>query len=234
MRTDNEIVYFQKQIKKSLDFFEERLYCSTYENHIKESYFLNRLDVLNYEGEVYKHNCLPCNLADGANLIQYFLKNNLNCENIRFFINTYSIILYQQAERFGVIYCQLDYRTNKNEFDWSLFPNLQKIKYWANFFKHPKSFMFIHHPTFHIENYQDNPNFMFDGYVNSEFVKKYFSGPKFNLQLESLLLNKDFKVFFPDLIDFTKLICDESENLINTILSNEEYIKKLQVYRNRI
>lgn len=239
MRIDDEIAYFQKQIKESLDFFEAWLYPSAYENltykgtPLKKSIFFDKLDVLSHDEEDYKHNCLPCNLTDGANLIRYFLKNNLTCESIRFFTNIYSVLLYQQAERFGVIYYQLDYKTNNNEFDWSQFPNLQIIKYWANFFKHPKSSMFLHHPTFHIESYSDNPNFMFDGCINSEFVKKYFSGRKLNLELENLLLNKEFKIFFPDILGFTKLVCDESENLICIINSSKENIERLRLYRKK-
>jgi hypothetical protein len=235
MRRDDEEVYFQKQIKESLDFFEAWLYPNTYRNltyngvPIKKSLFIDKLAVLSHINEEYKHNCLPCNLTDGANLILSFLVNNLNCTNIRYFTNLYSILLYQQAERLGVIYYQLDYKTN-NEFDWSQFPNLQTIKYWANFFKHPKSSLFIHHPTFHIESYPNNPNIMYDGNINSEFVKKYFSGRKFNEELKSLLLNKNFKIFFPDLIKYTKLICTESDFLISTILSNEDNIEKLKCY----
>jgi hypothetical protein len=239
MRRDDEIDYFQKQIKESLDFFEDWLYPSTYENltfkgvPLKKSVFFDKLDELSHDKGDYKHNCLPCNLTDGANLIRYFLEKNITCESIRFFVNIYSILLYQQAERFGVIYSQLGYITNKNEFDWSQFPNLQNLKYWANFFKHPKSSMFLHHPTFHIESYSGNPNFMFDGIINNEFVKKYFAGGKLNMELEKLFLNKEFKIFFPDLISFTKLLCNESDNLINIINSKKENIEILKLYRKK-
>lgn len=236
MRID-EIENFQKQIKESSDFFEDWLYPSSYENitykgtPLKESVFFDKLEELSQDKDEYMHNCLPCNLTEGANLIRYFLNNNLTCENIEFFINIYTLLIYQQTERFGVIYFQLGYKTNNNEFDWSQFPNLQKIKYWANFFKHPKSSMFLHHPTYHIESYSNNPNFMFDGSINSVFVKKYFAGPKLNQELEKLLLNKEFKIFFPDILGFTKLLCDESEILINIINSKKENIEKLKLYR---
>lgn len=236
MIRDEEIIYFQQQIKDSLDYYESFLYPNTYKHleidkePIKKSLFIEKLDVLSQINEKYKHNCLPCNLTDGANNILLFLENNLNCTNIRYFTNIYSILFYQQAERFGVIYSQLGYTTNKKEFNWNSFPNLQKVKYWANFFKHPKSSMFLHHPTFHIESFTGNPNFMFNGSINSEFIKKYFSGGKFNLELENLLLNKNYKVFFPDIFDFTKLICDESNSLISIILSDEKNIEVLRKY----
>lgn len=235
----DQIEYFQKQIKHSLEFFEDWLYPSEYENitykliPLRKSVFFDKLDKLSHDKDVYKHNCLPCNLTDGANLIRYFLKSNIECENIRYFVNIYSILLYQQAERFGVIYFQLGYRNKKDEFDWSQFPNLQILKFWANFFKHPKSSMFLHHPTFHIESYSFNPNFMFDGRINSEFVKKYYSGRKLNLELEKLLQNKKFKIFFPDIISFTKLLCDESDYLINIINSKKENIEKLKLFRKK-
>jgi hypothetical protein len=240
MQRIDEIDYFQKQIKHSFEFFEEWLYPSVYENltykgiPLRKSVFFDKLDKLSHDKDDYKHNCLPCNLTDGANLIRYFLKSNFKCENIRYFVNIYSILLYQQAERFGVIYVKLGYKKeDKNEFDWSKFPSLIKIKHWANFFKHPKSSMFIHHPTFHIESFPDNPNFMFDGIIDSEFVKKYFAGPNLNSKLEILLLNKEFKIFFPDIISFTKLLCDESDYLINIINSKNENIEKLKFFRKK-
>jgi hypothetical protein len=239
MRREDEINYFQKQIKEALNLFEKRIYPNTFENFtidgipIKKSVFFDKLDHLSHEKYDYQHNCLPCNLTDGANMILYFLENNSTCRNIKFFVNIYTLLLYQQAERFGVIYSQLGYKTQKNEFDWKQFPNLQIIKYWANFFKHPKSSMFLHHPTYHIESFSDKPNIMFDGIINSDFVKKYYSGPKLNQELEQILLNKDFKIFFPDIIDFTKLICDESEILINIINSKKGNIEKLKLYRKK-
>jgi len=106
----DQIEYFQKQIKHSLEFFEDWLYPSDYENitykliPLRKSVFFDKLDKLSHDKDVYKHNCLPCNLTDGANLIRYFLKSNIECESIRYFVNIYSILLYQQAERFGVIF----------------------------------------------------------------------------------------------------------------------------------
>lgn len=239
MRNDDEIRYFQCQIKKSKDFFENWYFtsnCDIFNNQgvpIKKNIFQDKLEILNYEKGDYMHNCIPCNLKDGANIIRYFLNSNLECDNIWFFVSIYSFLLYQQAERFGVIYSKLGFKTNKNEFDWSKFPNLQNLKYWANFFKHPKSSMYLHHPTFHIESYPDNPNLMFDGYINSEFVKTYFSGSKKNKDLEELLSNKEYKVLFPDLLILTKSICIESDVLIDKINSNKENIEILKFYRSK-
>lgn len=74
---------------------------------------------------------------------------------------------------------------------------------------------------------------MFDGRINSEFVKKYYSGRKLNLELEKLLQNKKFKIFFPDIISFTKLLCDESDYLMNVINSKKENIEKLKLFRKK-
>lgn len=228
---NEEIVFFQEQIKESLMSLENKLYLGVNEKgEYYRSIFFDELEILSDGKSGKSHNCVPCNLTDGINLIRYFLKTNLKCLHLKFFINTYSLLLYQQAERFGVIYSQIGYIDKKHEFDWNKFSELQMIKYWANFFKHPKSSLFLHHPTFHIESCPDLTNFMFDGVINSEFVKKCFCGGKFNKELEEKLSNKNYKIFFPDLIEFTNLICYESKRLIENIKSDERNIEKLKIF----
>lgn len=230
----DETAFFQEQIKESLDLIENKLYLNVDEKtkHVR-SVFFDELELLSVGENSKLHNCVPCNLNYGINLIRYFLKTNLSCQHIKFFLNVYTNLLYQQAERFGVVYSKLGYVGSKNEFDWNRFPKLQIIKYWANFFKHPKSTMFLHHTTFHIESYSDKPNFLFDGVIDCEFVKKYFSGSKLNKELEEKISNKDFKVFFPDLVVFTNLICDESDEIIAKIKSNDANIEKLKSFRRK-
>jgi hypothetical protein len=238
----DEVVYFQKKIKESFDIFDSWLFPSTYQNFtfndsaLKKAVFLDQLDELNNDNGVYNHNCIPCNLTDGAGLIYQFLQNNTNCESIRYFVTIYSLLLYLQAERFGVIYKDLEYdylnKKGNKEFNWKSFPELLLVKRWANFFKHPKSSMFIHHSTFHIEGYPKNPNFMFDGIINSDFIEKYYANENSNSELSEKLLNKNFKVFFPDLVEFTKLICGESDKLITIINSKKENVEKLKRFSN--
>lgn len=228
---NKELEFFNNQINQVADYFENWLYSSSYQKHTpsQKDIYTNSLNSLDYDN---KHNCIPCNLKDGAKLIHQFLSNHRDCKSVPYYLSIYSLLFYLQAERCAVVYIQLDYTRDEkdSEFDWASFPVLQRIKHWANFFKHPKSAMFIHHPTFHIESYTSNPNFQFDGIIDSHFVKKYYSGKRRNKELEKKLSNNDFKVFFPDLIEFTKELCKEFNKLIKVINSTIENAEKLKVF----
>ncbi len=241
-RTEKGQLYFTEQIKESANYFDNWLYPSYYENlnnnglPLRRSIFHQKLENLSFGNDGYEHNSIPCNLKDGAMLINKFFKNNLGETNIRYFITLYSLLFYLQAEKCAVIYLQLGYhqKGKLDKFKWEEFPTLQKIKYWANFFKHPKSSIFLHHPTFHLESFQDNPNIGFKGKIDSAFVKKYFSGEKNNSKLEDLLLNQSFKVFFPDIPSFTKELCSEFEKLIDIINSEPKNIEILKKFRKKL
>jgi hypothetical protein len=236
---EKEIEYFQSQIQVINTNFYNWLYSGEFlkfqfgPKPQRRSIYWENLESLSHANDGYKHNSIPCNLTDGANLIVQFLKNNEDCKSIRYFVNIYSTFFYQQAERYAVVYEQLGITLKNGKFDWNQFPNLQLIKYWANFFKHPKSSMFLHHPTYHIESFPENPNFLFKGIINSAFVKKYYSGGNHNKELETLLLNQDFKIFFPDLIELTNQLCTEFERIFDIVNSKPENIEKLQKFRKK-
>jgi len=73
------------------------------------------------------HNCIRDGLDEGAHNIDYFLDTNKEFNNIRFYSTIYYLLFYIQAEKIG-IYNEIDFKTNKNEFDWNQFPNLKMIK----------------------------------------------------------------------------------------------------------
>lgn len=228
-----EVTFFNHQTNATAEYFEKWLYPRVNPHLIYEE---NNLPVPIYDelhdilstSNLAKHNCIGCNLYHVARIINKFLQLN-KCEgDLGYYLMNYTLLFYLQAERLGVIYKEIGFISN-GKFDWSQFPVLQNIKYWANFFKHPKAFMFLHHPTFHITSYKLNPNFLFDGIIDNEFVKNYFSGEKEkkNIELSEKLSNKNWKVFFPDLLITTKELCNEFEKIISIIKSDESIIKKL-------
>lgn len=169
------------------------------------------------------HNCIGCNLSATANEIYYFLETNRNCDYSGYYIKTFTLHFYTHIENLAVIFKELGY-------DWGSFPTFQLIRAWANFFKHPKSFMFIHHPTYHIETDPDKPNFMINEIIDSNFVREFYHTRADNDKLFVRLGNKeDCKVFFPDLALTIKALCFEFEEFIKLITSNEVYLEKLGV-----
>jgi hypothetical protein len=141
----------------------------------------------------------------------------------------YTLVFYLQAERLAVIYEELGYtQKGKTEFDWNRFPNLQNIKYWANFFKHPKSYMLLHHPIFYLEGDPDIPNILVNDIINEVFIRNYYNGPKKNEELRNRIANQDLvNIIFPNLLTFTTKACNEFEKIIEVITKDENHIKKL-------
>jgi hypothetical protein len=176
------------------------------------------------------HNCIGCNFEEGCLNILDFVKQFSGTEKVRTYLTIYTLLFYTLAERIGVIYKELGVIDNNGEFDWTQFPVMRHIKHWANFFKHPKSYMFLHHPDYFLENDPDRPNFMIEGEVNSNFVDSFYKASRKNAELRTLFTNKrDWKIVFPDLLVFTQELCDEVDKVCDFVMKPEN-IEKLRPF----
>lgn len=101
------------------------------------------------------HNCIACNLQDG-NLKIYKFLNELGAvqksEEIEYASTIFYLLLYLQIEKFQTIFKFIGITFDYVEQNWE---PLVQIRKWANFIKHPKGFLFTHHPTF---IYEDDTN----------------------------------------------------------------------------
>lgn len=229
--------FFSEQTKQVSDYFEKwhtefkysskngdmrSRYCQLYDvfedRERREPFNENNKK---YNSPLY-HNCIGCNLEEGCLNILDFTQRFSGGENARTYLTIYSLLFYTLAERMGVIYEELGIITDKNKFDWTKFPVLRQIKHWANFFKHPKSYMFLHHPDYFLENDPKRPNFLIEGEINSDFVNRYYKANANNEQLRSVLTNKkDWKIIFPDIVKFTKNLCYEIDNFCEYVIRPE-------------
>jgi hypothetical protein len=233
--------YFNQQVIESAEYFENWFYLgkeiSETKNQSKsETVYSKLIDALkeNHQRRIgenyqYAHNCIGCNLEEGARNILLFFNYNKETLSTRYFLTMYTLVFYLQAERLAVIYKELGYiRKENGEFDWLEFPNLHRIYRWANFFKHPKSYMLLHHPDFFIEGDSYIPNFMVNQIIDDEFVLKYYNGKKNNVELRGKLANQEsVKVIFPNLLEFTKNACCEFENIIRVITNENSHLQTL-------
>lgn len=237
--------FFKKQVLDSAEYFENWLYkkqskiVAEENDEWKKTFYCDLYDVFSdyHRSQIGKeheiaHNCIGCNFEEGTSNIELFFKYNQNSESERYFLTLYSLLFYLQAERLAVIYKELGYTVqNKDEFNWAAFPVLQRIKYWANFFKHPKYYMLLHHPAFYIEGDSFIPNFMINGVIDDDFINKFYSGGKLNEDLRVELENKDnFIVVFPNLLNLTKDLCNEFEKIVLLISNDKEIVSKLATY----
>ena len=205
--------FFTNQTIQVRDYFEKWLFSNSdnKDNEFKKSIYCELFDSFNQkeievrnEFEKHYHNCVGCNFEEGCLTILDFLKRFSGTTNVSPYLTIYSLLFYSQAERLAVIYMELGF-TNGEKFDWESFPILRTIKLWANLFKHPKAYMFLHHPDYFIETDPSKPDFMINGVINTDFIDNYYRAAADNKMLYKLFENgTQFKIFYPDLLKFTK------------------------------
>ena len=124
------------------------------------------------------HNCIACNLQDG-NLKIYKFLNELETvqtsEEIEYASTIFYLLLYLQIEKFHTIFKFIGITFDYVEQNWETFIQIRK---WANFIKHPKGFLFTHHPTF---IYEDNTTILslksnnINQLISYEEIKKFYT-----------------------------------------------------------
>jgi hypothetical protein len=231
--------YFAIQTKLVLDYFEEWHFRDNHHfSDGERTRYCVLFDAFNKcekqtdsssDNNSNHHNCIGCNLEEGCLSILDFLKKYCDSENTRTYLTIYTFLFYSLAERVAVVYKELGI-VNGNNFDWVKFPVLRNIKHWANFFKHPKAYMFLHHPSYFLENDSSKPNFFVKGEINNEFVEKFYSANPDNNELRNQCKNKDgWNVIFPDILQLTKDLCFELDKVCEFILIPEN-LQKLRPF----
>jgi hypothetical protein len=174
-----------------------------------------------------KHNCLGCNFADATLWIYNRLHNALTSEpaSLEEFYFDYLLKLYLLVERvyvvFDIISLPLEYRSRH-------FSAFQRVHKWANFIKHPKSFLLVHHPQYFMEDDKDAVDVFnrskFGVVIDQQFVLEHYAGPDNNATLHKLLTNKiDVAVLFPNIVALTTQFCGCVHEFIDVIRNNRVY-----------
>ncbi len=178
------------------------------------------------------HNCLGCNFADSSDMILHYLERHDELEDIQQDFTVYILLLYLLVERieivFDIIQLPESYRTKH-------FKVFQRIRKWANFIKHPKSFILTHHPTYDFENSGTTHATTFTETINEQFVDNYYKGhtdqgdqKKQNKELYNKLRNKkDILVLYPDIAQLTDKLCYSYNKFVELVVENDVYIEIL-------
>lgn len=175
-----------------------------------------------------RHNCLGCNFADSQNLIHGFLSQFEMRTDVRESFSLYVLTLYLLVERMDIIMDIVQVPLAYREKHFKVF---QQIRKWANFIKHPKSFILTHHPEYNFENSGIESEKVFSVVVNDQFVTDYYKGEKdpeqqrkINKKLYDVVRNKsDVKVVFPDIIKLTSKLCYSIVKFKDLIIKNDVY-----------
>ncbi len=165
------------------------------------------------------HNCVACNLNDSNRRIENFLLGYRLFTDIHTTMTNYIFLLYLQTE---CIFEYINYLQLQTSYIQKKFQILFTIKRWANFLKHPKSFMLVHHPVWDYK--KDLKIFVNKNtpIIDTEFVQKYYSGDSKNKELMRELINKkDLTVLYPNPYDLIVEFCDAQKKFSDLISKNQ-------------
>ena len=141
---------------------------------------------------------------------------------------TFILWLYLYVERYDQI---MNYLQVPEGYRQRHFKSFQRIRRWANFIKHPKSFLFSHHPQYyHGGEVGDEGAIIEDDTVqiNGEFIDAYYAGGQKNSKLAAMLNNATkVLVVYPDPELLMENFAAETKAFVRLIERNEVYREEL-------
>jgi hypothetical protein len=171
------------------------------------------------------HNCLGCNLADLTNAFDSVLKVLTSCEDLQAAFSTYFMWLNVFVERYTFLLKRLNVSV---EYRRKEFPCFATIKSWANFQKHPKSFLYVHHPEYGCSAAGIVIKSSGSIVVNQSFVDRYYNGDKHDDELLELLKNTMLvAVDYPDPTELIVEFCAATTKFMDLVKGNPEYQRSL-------
>lgn len=216
---DEELLFIRNEFKKAFEIFESQ-------NYPEEEDTL--MCSIHSSFEENGHNCVACNLEESAKLIANFLKNHNQFNTAESVFPNFILLIYLMVER-------IDEYLNIMELQRSIrernFQSFSMIKQWANFIKHPKAFMLVHHPTFIFQGFEIPPDSWkfkkLDDYeimIDSDFVKEYYSGGDKNKKLYDKLIKKeDVLVVLPNPVELMTEFCKAQKYFVELICGNQVF-----------
>ncbi|MFN0275792.1 MAG: hypothetical protein ACKVPJ_08615 [Chitinophagales bacterium] len=212
---DPRDLYTQIELQNAFKIFDSEIYPND------ESIMCSIHDSFHREDDK-AHNCIGCNFADYTQLLHSALQSGPVSAPLEAFS---SVILYSNllVERFEEIFKIVKLPDSYRLRHFQVFGRIRK---WANFLKHPKAFMLVHHPDYYFEREitvepGDEKTHIF---IDQAFVDEYYSGDKENNKLYSLLSNKkNVVVLLPTLDELMVDFCAAQKKYIEIISKNEVF-----------
>jgi hypothetical protein len=177
----------------------------------------------NWSENATSHNCLGCNFADSVDRIRHglmFFRSGISVDEV---VSAHIINMYLFAERAEFIY---KIATDKSLGD-NGFTACGEIKRWANFIKHPKAFMFAHHPEFDFEGSGLDLG-CFDLEIDQSCIDRYYANGKRNSELLEKIQNvESLIVVYPNMRTLTEKFCNEVVRVTREI-QKDNFMDKLR------
>ncbi len=181
------------------------------------------------------HNCIACNLHDGNLKIYRFLDELgtvKTSDQIEYASTIFFLLLYLQIEKLHTIFKFIGITFEYVEENWE---PLVQIRKWANFIKHPKGFLFTHHPTFIYEDDKTIPglkSIKINQLIRYDEIKKFYTretDDSFKNTIKEIGNKKNIIVVLPCPLRIMKEYCKISIEFCDKIGVNphfKEILKK--------
>jgi len=141
--------------------------------------------------------------------------------HVAYYLCTYVLLLNLCVERVDQIFEVIDKGGKTKIFqDYrrKTFPTLRRIRRWANFFKHPKEFLFTHWPQYRDAN-EVQETITPTVVIDDDFVAKYYANG--DSRPSELQNNPGVVVAVPDLVEITTGFCAEMNTFFQFICRND-------------
>jgi len=212
---------------KAYAVFQREFYYENTEIDETEPYLCNLHNAFGLSTPT-AHDCLGCNFADLTTAFDSILSSLADQPDIFSPCVTYIFWLYLFVERYDQIMNRVSVPDGYKK---RHFKTLQSVRRWANFIKHPKAFLFSHHPDFY------HGGEMGDDFVgpedsvtiNQEFIDTYYSGSSNNNKLYKILSNASkVIVVFPGPEQLMENFAIDTKKFVRLIEHNEVYREELE------
>lgn len=219
---DESSKFVQDEGEKTSQILISRLYKNYEED---ESSILCEIhDIFSADND-NSHNCIGCNLNESiAYLVKSLSTTFPTAYHSYEIFNSFTIGAYLFIERVehisGIIQIPENYWKSK------FYPFID-IRRWTNFIKHPKAFIFVHHPEYYFEDQVEYDKLKEDKQltvIDQEFISTYYAGSQNNRKLHKILTNKEnVVVIYPSLQELATKFCDSVDTFKNLIANNQVF-----------
>ncbi|QPH37887.1 hypothetical protein [Pedobacter endophyticus] len=176
------------------------------------------------------HNCVGCNLQEQSSLIIRFLSGYASFASEHAVSIHFHMLLYLLAERYNQYIEMMDIPIAAKSRHFKIF---QKVIHWANFIKHPKAFVLVHHPQYFIDGIDTDPQRQKERIhearenkhlIDDSFVSEYYAGSEHNGKLMTALAKKEnVIVLFPDPLQLIESFVKAQQEFVSLIVDNKVF-----------
>lgn len=176
------------------------------------------------------HNCLGCNLEEQSALVIRFLADYDKLVNQQAVATQFHWLLYLLAERYNQYIEMMKIPEETKQRHFKVF---QQVIQWANFIKHPKAFVLVHHPEYYFDGIDIDSSWQEKviaeartnkQLIDNDFVKQYYAGGDNNPKLFAALSNKEnVVVLFPNPLKLMQAFVKAQQEFVNLIKENKVF-----------